>query len=405
MVAVDLGSVKSIGNNAFENVPMTFATIPSSVTSIGNKAFYFLKEETSTDSIEYVFTSSTNPTIENSAFLPKSDFITPKDATDLNATLTRVATGTMYELSEETASYAGVYHNDDRLVFVSGSLNAVYIDFDTISKFTMASDNQFMVEINKVGNVGLLNKENKTVEYLTPDKNGFIIKDNVLYDYVGTSNIVYIHEGITTIGEECGAGNTNTRLIVVPDSVTTIKDYAFFYNSYLQCVWIGTGIKTIGDYAFAGSSYLGEVKFEYSINNWVDDFAGLTSVGKGAFYRQNGALFVPSTIDFGGYLSFYCAKYDKYDYRPILNENNKAISTSTGELVGVYESSDFITISDLGISSDEGVDSYKGVTYKVSETETLLLGRGMFGIYTVKDDKGNITKQHMEPILTLMKIM
>jgi uncharacterized repeat protein (TIGR02543 family) len=393
LVAVDLGSVETVGSNAFENAPMTFVTIPSSVKSIGNKAFYFSKDETSTDDIEYVFLSSTNPTIENSAFLPKSDFIVLEDAADLKANLATVASGTTYNLDAETASYAGVYVNDDRLVFVSGSFNAVYIDSDSISKFTMATNDQFMVTIGTVDNVGLLNKETKKVEYLTPDADGFIIKDNVLYDYVGTDNIVYIPEGITTIGEECGAGNTNTRLIIVPDSVTEIKDYAFFFNSYLQCVWIGTGIKTIGDYAFAGSSYLGEVKFEYSINNWKDDFAGLESVGTGAFYRQNGAIFVPSTLDFGGYLSFYCAQYDKYDYRPILNENNKATDSSTGEEVGVYEFSDFITLTDLGISSVEGVNTYKGVTYKVSDTETILLGGGMFGIYTKKDADGNIVKQ------------
>ncbi len=59
------------------------------------------------------------------------------------------------------------------------------------------------------------------------DENGFVIANNVIYDYYGEDTKVVIPNGITGISSSAFSGCTNITSIDIPDSVTYIGDRAF----------------------------------------------------------------------------------------------------------------------------------------------------------------------------------
>ena len=85
------------------------------------------------------------------------------------------------------------------------------------------------------------------------DKDGFIIFDDYLYQYLGNEKEVTIPSTVKTIGKSSfpvtSAINTT---ITIPCSVTSIGDYAFWYTSDgLESVIIPSSVTTIGYNAFA----------------------------------------------------------------------------------------------------------------------------------------------------------
>lgn len=88
------------------------------------------------------------------------------------------------------------------------------------------------------------------------DENGFVIIQNVLCGYLGSSEIVTVPHGIATIGYQCfrdnAKGNTKLKEVILPDSVCKIDDQAFLRCPELRKVVIQGALKEIGSRSFEG---------------------------------------------------------------------------------------------------------------------------------------------------------
>ncbi len=99
------------------------------------------------------------------------------------------------------------------------------------------------------------------------------IGDAAFVDYYNLTSVT-IGSGVTSIGEGAFYYCSSLTSVTIPDSVTSIGEDAFYYCDSLTSVAIGSGVTSIGDSAFYYRSSLTSVAIPDSV----------TSIGKGAFY-------------------------------------------------------------------------------------------------------------------------
>jgi hypothetical protein len=100
----------------------------------------------------------------------------------------------------------------------------------------------------------------------------FIIFNNSLLKYQGTSTNVTIPEGVKTIGTLAFMDNDKIKTVTMPDTLKRIEDSAFLYCEKLNKVIFSKNLEYIGELAFSGTD-LTSVSFPES----------LRLIGKGAF--------------------------------------------------------------------------------------------------------------------------
>ena len=84
------------------------------------------------------------------------------------------------------------------------------------------------------------------------DKNGFIIFDDYLYQYIGENENIVIPDIVKTIGESAFPYSNTIKSILVPNSVTTIGPYAFWHASGgLESIILPSSVTSIGNNALA----------------------------------------------------------------------------------------------------------------------------------------------------------
>ena len=211
------------------------------------------------------------------------------------------------------------------------------------------------------------------------DTDGFIIVDDVLYDYIGSEEVLYIPENITEVAPDAVQGLLTLKMVIFGDKVTTVGDRAFVGNPYLVSVIFGTDIDHIGDDAFSMATYLIDIHFPNAEK-------APSYIGKNAFYRLDGIALVPSTTEWGGLMTVYVGGSFWGDASPsayvtLFNVNNKA-QDKDGNEVGAYSNdySDFVTIA-----SEAGTDK-KGKTYNLADGNKLFLSGGDSAILFVEAD-------------------
>lgn len=74
------------------------------------------------------------------------------------------------------------------------------------------------------------------------DENGFVIFQNILFDYVKEDLELEIPEGVTVIGDEAFEYRREVTSIVIPDSVTEIGACAFSHCESLKEIVIPEGV-------------------------------------------------------------------------------------------------------------------------------------------------------------------
>ena len=203
---IDGYKVKSIGKEAFKNASMRSVTMPDTVTSIGEKAFYgcsslknitLSKKLTSIGSLAFAYTA-----IE-SIFIPKS-------LTDC---------GTYYY-----DYYRGPFAYNDYLTkaeFEEGT--------KTIPKYVLASTAIEDVIIPD--------------SVTTINANAFVNCANLEAIDLSTS--------LKTIGDNAFKHCVSLTEIVLPDSVTTVDQEAFYECTSLENVQLSNNLTSIGSLAFA----------------------------------------------------------------------------------------------------------------------------------------------------------
>ncbi len=99
------------------------------------------------------------------------------------------------------------------------------------------------------------------------DENGFVIVNNIFFQYYGTAETVTVPESIVRIDGNAFANNRQVRHIILPVSVETIYPGAFSGCSLLESINIPDGVTYIGGSAFANCSSLLSISIPSGVTN------------------------------------------------------------------------------------------------------------------------------------------
>lgn len=380
--------LETIGINAFSGTNLPFVILPASLKLIESGAFDIPSPTDDKVLEEVLFMGSVAPNIEKGAFGDeRRDYLCAGDALDAYKTaLTASETGgSLYEFDDTRLDFQGRYTAAEGERFgiefwMSGSWKGVVETVDSFEIVELSSYDLFYYIGGAVEDrrAALIENDTFTFKMYGADTDGFIIVDDVLYDYIGSEEVLYIPENITEVAPDAVQGLATLKMVIFGDKVTTVGDRAFVGNPYLVSVIFGTGIDHIGDDAFSLATYLIDIHFPNAEK-------APSYIGKNAFYRLDGIALVPSTTEWGGLMTVYVGgsfwgDASPSDYVTLFNVNNKA--EQDGEEVGAYSNdySDFVTIA-----SEAGTDK-KGKTYNLADGNKLFLSGGDSAILFVEKD-------------------
>lgn len=380
--------LETIGINAFSGTNLPFVILPASLKLIESGAFDIPSPTDDKVLEEVLFMGSVAPQIEKGAFGDeRRDYLCAGDALDAYKTaLTASETGgSLYEFDDTRLDFQGRYTAAEGERFgiefwMSGSWKGVVKTVDSFEIVELSSYDLFYYIGGAVEDrrAALIENDTFTFKMYGADTDGFIIVDDVLYDYIGSEEVLYIPENITEVAPDAVQGLLTLKMVIFGDKVTTVGDRAFVGNPYLVSVIFGTGIDHIGDDAFSLATYLIDIHFPNAEK-------APSYIGKNAFYRLDGIALVPSTTEWGGLMTVYVgggffSDASPSDYVTLFNVNNKA--EQDGEEVGAYSNdySDFATIA-----SEAGTDK-KGKTYNLADGNKLFLSGGDSAILFVEKD-------------------
>lgn len=380
--------LETIGINAFSGANLPFVILPASLKLIESGAFDIPSPTDDKVLEEVLFMGSVAPNIEKGAFGDeRRDYLCAGDALDAYKTaLTASETGgSLYEFDDTRLDFQGRYTAAEGERFgiefwMSGSWKGVVETVDSFEIVELSSYDLFYYIGGAVEDrrAALIENDTFTFKMYGADTDGFIIVDDVLYDYIGSEEVLYIPENITEVAPDAVQGLATLKMVIFGDKVTTVGDRAFVGNPYLVSVIFGTGIDHIGDDAFSMATYLIDIHFPNAEK-------APSYIGKNAFYRLDGIALVPSTTEWGGLMTVYVgggffSDASPSDYVTLFNVNNKA--EQDGEEVGAYSNdySDFVTIA-----SEAGTDK-KGKTYNLADGNKLFLSGGDSAILFVEKD-------------------
>lgn len=380
--------LETIGINAFSGTNLPFVILPASLKLIESGAFDIPSPTDDKVLEEVLFMGSVAPNIEKGAFGDeRRDYLCAGDALDAYKTaLTASETGgSLYEFDDTRLDFQGRYTAAEGERFgiefwMSGSWKGVVKTVDSFEIVELSSYDLFYYIGGAVEErrAALIENDTFTFKMYGADTDGFIIVDDVLYDYIGSEEVLYIPENITEVAPDAVQGLLTLKMVIFGDKVTTVGDRAFVGNPYLVSVIFGTGIDHIGDDAFSLATYLIDIHFPNAEK-------APSYIGKNAFYRLDGIALVPSTTEWGGLMTVYVgggffSDASPSDYVTLFNVNNKA--EQDGEEVGAYSNdySDFVTIA-----SEAGTDK-KGKTYNLADGNKLFLSGGDSAILFVEKD-------------------
>ena len=222
-------SVTAIGDFAFNYSGLTSITIPNSVTTIGQKAFYNCTSLTSIAS-----------------FIPADKLFAPESDAFYNIT----TSCTLYVPAEAKETYAATdgWNEFENIVELEGQCgNNAYWAFD-----------------EETGILTILG-EGAMYDFGNEEASWYVYKDNI-------SNVI-IKFGITTIGDNAFYGYTSIASIEIPNSVTNIGYYAFMNCSSLTSARIPNSVNTIERGAFARCGF-----------TTIEIPSSVTSIEEGAFF-------------------------------------------------------------------------------------------------------------------------
>ncbi len=296
-------SVTSIGDSAFYNCDgLTEVTIPDSVTSIGDDAFYNCSALTS------VTIGNGVTSIGSYAFF-------------YCGALTSVTIG-----NGVTSIGKSAFSDCDALtsITIPDSVTSIgksaFSDCDALTEITVDADNPNYSSLD--GN--LYNKNRTTlIQYaIGKSETSFTIPDSVTsigdkaFERCYALTEITIPDSVTSIGERAFYYCSALTEITIPDSVTSIGDEAFYYCDALTSVTIGNGVTSIGKSAFCDCDALTSITIPDSV----------TSIGDDAFSNCSKltSITIPDSVTSIGRSAFYyCSKLTEVYYGGDENDRSK----------------------------------------------------------------------------------
>ena len=289
-------SVKSIGDSAFDNCSsLTSMTIPSSVKSIGRYSFYNCSSLTAIaipNGVEHIgigafkkcssLTSVTIPrSVTSISVLPFSDC----------SNLTFIA------VDEDNPNYSndeqGVLFNKNKTELLQYPMGNTSTSYDIplsvtrihIEAFSSCSNLKNVIIPKGVTNIEPCTFFNcKGLTQVTIPSSVTSIGECAFQDCSSLA-LVNLPDSLTSISGTTFTGCSSLKSIIIPPNVTNIPEDTFYGCSNLTSVTIPNSVTTIGEYAFFECKKLSDVFFQGSQTEWNN-----IEIGKYNSYLTNATL-------------------------------------------------------------------------------------------------------------------
>jgi hypothetical protein len=291
-----------VSSNEANNYTVDSVTIPSSVASIGEYAFFrcnYLNRVAIPDSVVSIGDNAFWDTNLNSVTIPHSVTSIGKSAFEGCDMLTSVSIGSNVT-SIGNSAFEHCYELTSVYIpkSVSSIGDAAFGYCEKLAAIEVASDSNYYKSLggilfDKSGTALILYPAGKTgATYQIPY--GVASIGNFAFSYCTMLTDVNIPGSVTSIGvyafTDCGLTS-----VEIPGSVTSIGEGAFIDCTSITNVSIGSGVTNIGSYAFRSCSFtcvdipdsitsIGDDAFEYCSGlTGIDIPSSVTSIGSGAF--------------------------------------------------------------------------------------------------------------------------
>ena len=267
-------SVTSIGDSAFWRCSsLSEIVIPSSVTSIGNSAFYCCR------SLSKIVIPASVTSIGNSAFSgcsSLSEIVIPSSVTSIGerafsdcSSLSEIVIPASVTSIGDWAFYD--CRSLSKIVIpasVTSIDNSAFWDCDSLSKIVIPAS------VTSIGNSAFYCCRSLS-EIIIPSSVTSI--GNSAFSGCRSLSEIIIPSSVTSIGNSAFSGCRSLSEIVIPSSVNSIGDGAFSGCSSLSEIVIPSSVTSIGDCAFSMCSSLSKIVIPSSV----------TSIGRDAFSNCN----------------------------------------------------------------------------------------------------------------------
>ena len=354
--------ITAIGNHAFSYSDYKGISIPDSVTSIGDYAFFGCSNlttvciPTSVKNIRVGAFNNGKTTLYLESISTPSGFKPGWDSgckVVYGADLDNLPPVEAPDDVPEIPGHTHLYNNkvtDERYLAAEANCTSGAKYYFSCTCGAMSS-NTFVVgvandkhKVNPTGYCTICNQPITSTEGVVYDLSGDGTYAEVIgYNGSATRVIIadtYKDKPVKTIYKEAFRNNDNITGVTIPDSVTSIGSSAFQSCDRLTSVTIGNGVTSIGDQAFQsctsltsvtignGVTSIGDSAFRdcYSLTS-VTIGNGVTSIGSSAFESCSKltSVTIPDSVTSIGNQAFsYCnsALYTEYEYGRYVGDDN-----------------------------------------------------------------------------------
>ena len=282
-------------------------TIPSGVTSIGSRAFYYCSGLTSVTIPDSVTTIGSDAFYENE----KLTSVTIPDS--------------VTTIGSSAFSYSGITS-----VTIGAGVatieSSAFRNCSNLTNIKVSTNNQKYSSDGKM----LLSKDKTT-----------------LVAYPSATGDVTIPNGVTTIGSYAFEDCSGLTSVTIPDSVTTIGYEAFYDCENLESVTLGKNVKTIGSYAFRYCYKLASIEIPDSV----------TKIGNSAFEycKQLTTITIPDSV----------TKIDSYAFYGCDSLTSVTFKDTDGWCYSSYDTGNVdINVTDAAQNATYLTDTYYSYTWK-----------------------------------------